>query len=282
MQNLNVPNYNLSEMIGCSSRRKAAGEGTVLQNGLIDLLTGLRSADGIDSSWRVAERYFRELQFDVINCAVMDSQSNTLIGFHSNMSEDWMQHYYDSDYGACDPLVKYANENTADVLFLQENRVCFPSTDVVKSNKMLDEALDQGIRSSLLSTFQSTSFDHKAAFNLGSNLDSKRFTDHFRHKRDEILIAVALVPNYLCFDDINTKLNGRWFPSEGANVKLSPRELETLHWLSSGLRNDRIADKMKIAAVTVNFHMLSIKKKLNAKTREHAVALAIKQNLIAP
>lgn len=63
---------------------------------------------------------------------------------------------------------------------------------------------------------------------------------------------------------------------------LTPREREVLLWLSQELRNDRISEKTNLAAVTVNFHMQSIKQKLEAKTREHAVAIAVARNLIEP
>jgi DNA-binding CsgD family transcriptional regulator len=62
---------------------------------------------------------------------------------------------------------------------------------------------------------------------------------------------------------------------------LTPREREVLGWLCSGLRTDRIADRMAIEPVTVSKHLASIRRKLGAKTREQAVALAMLDGLVA-
>jgi DNA-binding CsgD family transcriptional regulator len=62
---------------------------------------------------------------------------------------------------------------------------------------------------------------------------------------------------------------------------LTPREREVLSWLCSGLRTDRIAERMAIEPVTVTKHLASIRRKLGAKTREQAVAIAMLDGLIA-
>jgi DNA-binding CsgD family transcriptional regulator len=54
------------------------------------------------------------------------------------------------------------------------------------------------------------------------------------------------------------------------------KEHDILSLLASGLRNDQIAHKMNIAEVTVRKHLLSVRKKLGAKTREEAVAIALR------
>ncbi len=62
---------------------------------------------------------------------------------------------------------------------------------------------------------------------------------------------------------------------------LSQREREVLMWLSCGLRTLRIAERMGIECVTVGKHLTSARRKLSARTREHALAIAIRDGLIA-
>ncbi|WP_165798911.1 response regulator transcription factor [Shimia abyssi] len=62
---------------------------------------------------------------------------------------------------------------------------------------------------------------------------------------------------------------------------LSPKERDVLSWLASGLRNDQIALKANVAEVTVRKHLLSIRRKLGAATREQAVAIAIRDGWIS-
>lgn len=57
--------------------------------------------------------------------------------------------------------------------------------------------------------------------------------------------------------------------------KLSTRERECLLLLAQGLRTAQIADRLGIATVTVELYCRNARKKLAAKTREQAVALAI-------
>lgn len=56
---------------------------------------------------------------------------------------------------------------------------------------------------------------------------------------------------------------------------LSPRESELLHYVSIGLRNSEIADRMNISCYTVRNHLSNIFIKLGARSRTHAVALTM-------
>jgi DNA-binding CsgD family transcriptional regulator len=64
------------------------------------------------------------------------------------------------------------------------------------------------------------------------------------------------------------------------NDLLSAREREALKWLSAGLRTAQIAVRMGIEPVTVNKHIYCAIRKLNARTREHALALALRDGLL--
>jgi DNA-binding NarL/FixJ family response regulator len=57
-------------------------------------------------------------------------------------------------------------------------------------------------------------------------------------------------------------------------------EREVLVLASEGLKNNDIADKMNLNEGAVKFHFREIYRKMNAKDRAHAVAIALKQGLI--
>ena len=63
---------------------------------------------------------------------------------------------------------------------------------------------------------------------------------------------------------------------------LSRRERECLLWLSRGLRTAEIAERIGIRPVTVDLHVRSARAKLKARTREHALAIALTTGQIAP
>lgn len=67
---------------------------------------------------------------------------------------------------------------------------------------------------------------------------------------------------------------------KGDELGLTPREQECLILLANGRRSEEIAQQLKIAKVTVDFHISNAKTKLNASTREQAVAIVVKRGLL--
>lgn len=59
-------------------------------------------------------------------------------------------------------------------------------------------------------------------------------------------------------------------------MSLSPRETQCLNLLSEGYNDANGGERIGIADRTFRFHIENAKRKLNAKTRTHAVALAIR------
>ncbi|KAB2917932.1 MAG: LuxR family transcriptional regulator [Hyphomicrobiaceae bacterium] len=62
---------------------------------------------------------------------------------------------------------------------------------------------------------------------------------------------------------------------------LTARELATLRLLSKGQRTRQIAQHLQLGEETVRSHLKKAQAKLNAKSRAHAVAEAVRQHLIA-
>lgn len=61
---------------------------------------------------------------------------------------------------------------------------------------------------------------------------------------------------------------------------LTPREIEVLQMLTSGLSNKAIAQQLHISEHTVKFHVSSIFQKLDVSTRTQAVAVGVRLGLI--
>lgn len=65
-------------------------------------------------------------------------------------------------------------------------------------------------------------------------------------------------------------------------VALSPRQRECLLWASRGYSTKKIADRLFLSEPVVNEYLRSAKQKLGCATRTHAVARAIRLDLIKP
>ncbi len=63
---------------------------------------------------------------------------------------------------------------------------------------------------------------------------------------------------------------------------LSRRETQCLGLLAAGFSNRGIAETLVISEPTVAMHLKNARKRLGARTREHAVAIAISCGFIKP
>lgn len=67
----------------------------------------------------------------------------------------------------------------------------------------------------------------------------------------------------------------------GVGPSLTPREREVLRLLADGCTNDTIAEALAISPQTVRTHIQKAMDRLGASTRTHAVAIALRESLIA-
>jgi DNA-binding CsgD family transcriptional regulator len=68
--------------------------------------------------------------------------------------------------------------------------------------------------------------------------------------------------------------------SESSELSLTAREIECLSSLVEGLTNEGIARRLGISVSTVAMHLNNVRRKLHAKTREQAVAVAMRCGLV--
>ena len=66
----------------------------------------------------------------------------------------------------------------------------------------------------------------------------------------------------------------------GEPVALSDRELEVLALVAEGATSNEIAIRLNLSVKTVAYHIEAIFAKLDARSRTHAVALALRQGIL--
>jgi DNA-binding NarL/FixJ family response regulator len=69
--------------------------------------------------------------------------------------------------------------------------------------------------------------------------------------------------------------------TEETRVRLTPREVALLTWVTAGMTNKAIALEMSISENTVKYYMKSILQKLGAHNRTEAAAVALREGLIS-
>ena len=71
----------------------------------------------------------------------------------------------------------------------------------------------------------------------------------------------------------------RLVPGAAGNPKLTPREMEVLSHVADGLSQEEIGLRLSISPETVRTHVRKACERLNARTRTHAVATALRLGL---
>ena len=69
-------------------------------------------------------------------------------------------------------------------------------------------------------------------------------------------------------------------PLDIEKPRLSPREVEILHWTMDGKSTKEVADQLCISEHTVNYHLRHVLEKLNTNSKHHAVLIALKLGLL--
>jgi DNA-binding NarL/FixJ family response regulator len=98
--------------------------------------------------------------------------------------------------------------------------------------------------------------------------------------REELFRAVRFTAkgqSYLS-PSVATRLMGHM--RSPAGEMLSPREVEILQFVATGLSNKEIAGKLQISETTVKSHLLHIFAKLQVNDRTQAVTLAVQKGII--
>ena len=250
-----------------------------MKNCIADLYSKLTQPD-TEPDWNAVTDYFQKFGFSFINYGVVEKNSGEVLGFYTNMRPDWMNYYMESAFGAHDPWARYASLNHQPLLFSSEQECALEFERGTTSETVVNETVEEGVKMSLCLPMHNTRANMINGFNLCSDMGDVQFRNMVDEHGDDIYLAAALVDSVFSKQPISHCSYGSWVPNQHSRFMLNEREVEVLRWLSEGYRNDRIADKMNIAPVTVNYHIQAIKQKLGTKTREQSVALAFQNGFL--
>jgi len=119
--------------------------------------------------------------------------------------------------------------------------------------------------------------EHPAVVSLGGDADAAGLLgrDPDARQIDAALRAVAA--------GLSVRLQGGGFEDEQEpEVLLTPRELEVLNAIGEGMSNKEIARRLDISQHTVKFHVESLFRKLEVRSRAEAIAksMALRRNRI--
>lgn len=225
------------------------------------------------SHWELAQKVAKNIGGSALNIAVT-SRAGEISWGRSGMSQLWLKRYEEKQYYVADPFIEALVSGRSHIK--TDSGVLLAQAGSCKSSFSLNHELREfGYNSLIGNTFGSSSTGERTMIVHCSDQWIRDIEGAFDPTEIRVIHAI-IAANFgkeKVREDEGVLTLGR--------RALTQREKDILTWLACGLRNDEIAYKAGIAEVTVRKHLLSIRFKLRASTRENAIAIAMRDKLIA-
>lgn len=243
---------------------------TPFDNRLGDFLSSLNDTCSLDDAWQTSVNFMRGLGASHVGISAYSQETKPTLMW---TTPSWVEDMYLSEvYPDHCPAVEHCFESATPYFggleLENQNQSLRPSR-----RHLLEEQSNIEIRSGMSVSINTHFTKDKGVFNFDTNLRACEFGDFYREHGTTIHLA-----GIIAFEQIRSLMNAE----EAKEFHLTPRERECLLWLSRGLRNDRIANRLGLRPVTVEFHLANARRKLGAITREQALVIAVHKGLIEP
>jgi DNA-binding CsgD family transcriptional regulator len=251
----------------------------MLSNQTADLLTILEKAQTFDGLWSATANYLENLGVTHSIYTFVQPRDPTTTRAWTSLPAAWCRRYLDQGYYRIDPFYRYCCRSFApvgtgpdylddhDFLNEQERRIVF-------------EGGETGFRSGFSSPVRLLGEGGFGGWNFGSSLPRRQFETLLTDRGRDLRLAGFYIHEHA--GRLSRLDDARQLQRQPQQARLSTRERECLLWLSRGLRTLEIAERLGIAAVTVDLHFKNARRKLNASTREEALAKAIRAKFVHP
>ncbi|MDA7949199.1 MAG: autoinducer binding domain-containing protein [Hyphomicrobiaceae bacterium] len=235
-----------------------------------DFMTGLSEAGTVAAAWDETVAFMRDLGASHLHLSMdLDRANPTLLW----TTPAWTaEQYLETIHPYFDPTIPYCRERSAScfsgVAFLNRHA----ATPAVFQDYLRDLAAAHW-RSAVLFPVHGAFKGHWARFSVGTDRDADGMKSLYDQHGHAMQVAGTLAFNRI------RKLMRR---ERAELVGLTETERVCLLGLASGLFKREIGDRLGIGTVIVTHHIERARIKLNAKTADHALVIALQLDLIEP
>jgi DNA-binding CsgD family transcriptional regulator len=242
--------------------------GSSVETSLADLLDGLDQASTPDEVWNVGSKWMMAFGIEwyhyVYTRERWEPGGRQLVRY-SSLPQAWMEHYGALGFFRVDPSIRHCLVAVTPML----TGIDAPSRLDGSARRLWEDAQSAGFGGGIITPLRLPG-SALGGFSLVTGMAGQEFLAwHKSHGRWATLAAHAIDQRFLTLVEPQSR-----------RPQLSPRERECLAWLAIGLRHDRIAEKLGITRPTVELHLANARRKLNARTREQALARAVAFGLL--
>lgn len=245
---------------------------TAVTPDLAELISALSVSRSVEEAWVATAQHFRAHGLPWLSYAYKEcTPSGKLIDALSNIPSGVYKEWLSGGLYERDPMIRHVTASMLPGRFgLDYGGRDDEAFDVVRHYQRLADA---GIRNAYVISLRCIVRSAPGYFMLGGPQSRDELEALIEDKGDKLALAVFYA---------DLKLQEMFHLRLLGGVRLSTREKQCLELLSSGLKNDRIAERLGLSEVTVRLHFTNARNKLQTATREQAVAKAAMLGLIAP
>lgn len=223
--------------------------------------------------WQLLKGEIQALGATWVNYAHGDVEN---LIFLSSMNESWLTYYFEN-YVAGDFLVDHCQSShlllPIDVTeFTSAERLTRPNRDMTR------DIFDLGSRYMVCIPLPSSRPGTVAGACIHFDLPKQEVEAILaaHHTHFTMILQAAHQAFMLQALEVSSEI---YFSQEGRQIAakqlLTQREKDVLLFLMQGFRADRISERMGLSVPTIHMHIQKARRRLNAKTREEAIAKAI-------
>lgn len=191
--------------------------------------------------------------------------------FLTNVPSAWVDHYLESDYQDCDPIIRECYSARLPIRWTENFRA---NARTERETGVLNDALDFGIRRGFTVPLHGPGGE-LGIMSLYSELADAEFSRVLQQHQYELLVT-----SHYFHDAVQRALKAA--AAAPKPIPLTDREVEILQWTAIGKTAWEIGSILKISERTVNFHLQNIMAKFGVHNKTHAAAKAMSCGLIRP
>lgn len=238
-----------------------------------DLIGATYDSVSVEDVHQVCTQICRTFGFDhfIYGARFPSSFVQPFVLIVSGYPPQWREHYNQCGYIRLDPTLPHVART---VRPLRWEEITTTQSDNEAVCRFMNEARDFGLRSGITIPLRGAEGE-VGMLSLTSELDFAKSRERF----DRALPSVHLLSTYIHEAACRVIKTGNYkLPA----VELSRRERECLLWSAEGKTAWEISRILGISERTVVYHLQRCNQKLNASSRQQAVARAIARGILAP
>ncbi|MEM9330996.1 MAG: LuxR C-terminal-related transcriptional regulator [Pseudomonadota bacterium] len=236
-------------------------------------IRSIQTASDRQDVWSTICKHANSVGFEYVT--YIDKRScttNQKATVFSNLPRWWQEIYLAETYLSEDLIFAHCDDLKPKLLEIYKDDPNYTYSYTEKERRA--SMHDAGYRSGFVSPNSTNDDAYVSGWCFGCSLDNSNFVELYAQ-----FGAILRIMGFCAHERMKTFRSSR-NPSYASIGGLSSREIECLTHLACGKRSPNIAKLMGISLSTVEFHIKGIKKKLEAATREEAVAKAIAEGTI--